>query len=75
MTDHEHIATLQRYVWTLELLGESLVHHDERLECDHQLQLSFRATAGIHQAIKIISRLAGEQCGKLLGEGRAWERE
>lgn len=67
MTEHERIATLQSYVWTLELLGESLVHH-ERLECDHQPPLSFRATAGIHQAIKIISRLAGEQCGKLLGE-------
>ncbi|MBF8721537.1 hypothetical protein [Pseudomonas guariconensis] len=75
MTDNEHIATLQRYVWTLELLGESLVHHDEQLECDHQPQLSFRATAGIHQAIRIISRLAGEQCGKLLDEGRAGEGE
>lgn len=75
MTDHERIATLQSYVWTLELLSESPVSHDERLECDHQPQPSFRATAGIHQAIRIISRLAGDQCGKLLDEGRAGEGE
>lgn len=68
MTDHERITTLQSYVWTLELLGESLVQHDEQLEGEHQPQLSFRATAGIHQAIRIISRLASEQCGKLLEE-------
>ena len=47
-------------------LGEALVQHDEVLECEHNPQLSFRNTAGIHQAIRIISRLASEQCGKLL---------
>ncbi|MEG9624222.1 hypothetical protein [Pseudomonas guariconensis] len=68
MTNHERLTTLQSYVWTLELLGESLVQRDEQLECEHEPQLSFRASAGIHQAIKIISRLASEQCGKLLGD-------
>ncbi|WP_323114032.1 hypothetical protein [Pseudomonas guariconensis] len=68
MTEHERLSTLQRYVWTLELLGESLVQRDEQLECEHEPQLSFRATAGIHQAIKIISRLASKQCGKLMGD-------
>jgi len=38
---------------------------DEALECEHNPQLSFRNTAGIHQAIRIISRLASEQFGKL----------
>ncbi|MCO7513706.1 hypothetical protein NJF44_01370 [Pseudomonas guariconensis] len=66
MTDHERITSIQSYIWTLELLGEALVQHDEHLECEHPPQLSFRTTAGIHQAIKIISRLASEQCGKLL---------
>ncbi|MCP8346658.1 hypothetical protein DN387_00215 [Pseudomonas sp. FBF18] len=66
MIDLERLSILQRYAWTLELLGEALVQHDEVLECEHNPQLSFRNTAGIHQAIRIISRLASEQCGKLL---------
>ena len=66
MTDHEHLSKIQSYIWTLELLGESLVNHDEHLECEHRPQLSFRSTAGIHQAIRIISRLASEQCTKAL---------
>ena len=66
MIDYESLSILQRYVWTLELLGEALVQHDEVLECEHNPHLSFRNTAGIHQAIRIISRLASEQCGKLL---------
>ena len=65
MTDRDRMSTLQSYVWTLELLGEALVQHDEMLECEHNPQLSFRNTAGIHQAIRIISRLASEQFGKL----------
>lgn len=65
MTDRDRMSTLQSYVWTLELLGEALVQHDEVLECEHNPQLSFRNTAGIHQAIRIISRLASEQFGKL----------
>ena len=65
MSDHERLSTLQSYVWTLELLGEALVQHDEVLECEHNPQLSFRNTAGIHQAIRIISRLASEQLSKL----------
>ena len=65
MTDHERLSSIQSYVWTLELLGEALVQHDEVLECEHNPQLSFRNTAGIHQAIRIISRLASEQFGKL----------
>ncbi|MDF9620330.1 hypothetical protein P5705_22005 [Pseudomonas entomophila] len=65
MTDRERLSSLQSYVWTLELLGEALVQHDEVLECEYNPQLSFRNTAGIHQAIRIISRLASEQFGKL----------
>ena len=65
MTDREHLSTLQSYVWTLELLGEALVQHDEVLECEHNPQLSVRNTAGIHQAVRIISRLASEQFAKL----------
>jgi len=38
---------------------------DEALECEHNPQLSFRNTAGIHQAIRIISRLASKQFAKL----------
>lgn len=64
MTDLERLSTIQSYAWTLELLGEALVQHDEMLECEHNPHLSFRNTAGIHQAIRIISRLASEQCGK-----------
>jgi len=58
--------TPPRYAWILELLGEALVQRDEMLECEHNPQLSFRNTAGIHQAIRIISRLASEQCGKVM---------
>ncbi len=65
MIDRERLSNIQSYIWTLELLGEALVQHDEVLECEHNPQLSFRSTAGIHQAIRIISRLASEQCGKL----------
>lgn len=67
MTEQERLSMIQSYVWTLELLGEALVQHDEVLECEHNPQLSFRNTAGVHQAIRIISRLAGEQFGKLEG--------
>ncbi|TDJ75615.1 hypothetical protein E2H86_16340 [Pseudomonas putida] len=71
MTDQERLTTIQQYAWTLELLGEALVQHDDVLECEHNPQLSFRNTAGIHQAIRIISRLTAEQCEKLelLGDG------
>ncbi|WP_233693983.1 hypothetical protein [Pseudomonas sp. KCA11] len=45
------------------------------LECEHNPRLSFRNTAGIHQAIRIISRLASEQCGKIMERsGQAPER-
>lgn len=73
MTDRERLSTLQSYVWTLELLGEALVQHDEMLECEHNPQLSFRNTAGIHQAIRIISGLARDQFAKL--EAMNEERE
>lgn len=66
MTEHERLSTVQRYAWTLELLGEALVQQDELLECEHNPQLSFRSTAGIHQAIRIISRLTAEHCGRLM---------
>lgn len=66
MSNQERLSTIQSYAWTLELLGEALVQHDDVLECEHNPQLSFRNTAGIHQAMRIISRLAAEQCGKLL---------
>ncbi|WP_143491664.1 MULTISPECIES: hypothetical protein [unclassified Pseudomonas] len=59
----------------MELLGEALVQHDEMLECEHNPRISFRYTAGIHQAIRIISRLASEQCGKVVERnGQAPER-
>lgn len=65
MTDLERLTAIQNYAWTLELLSEALAQHDEVLECEHNPHLSFRNTAGIHQAMRIISRLASEQCGKL----------
>jgi hypothetical protein len=68
MTDQDRLTTIQSYAWTLELLGEALVQHDEVLECEHNPHLSFRNTAGIHQAIRIISRLASELCGKMIDE-------
>jgi len=68
MTDQERLSTIQSYAWTLELLGEALVQHDEVLECEYNPQLSFRNTAGIHQAVRIISRLASELCGKMIDD-------
>ncbi|GLO45302.1 hypothetical protein PPUN109347_20300 [Pseudomonas putida] len=41
MTDQERLSTIQSYAWTLELLGEALVQHDEMLECEHNPRLSF----------------------------------
>jgi hypothetical protein len=74
MTDQERLSTIQSYAWTLELLGEALAQHDEMLECEHNPHLSFRNTAGIHQAIRIISQLASEQCAKTsLLQGEAGE--
>ncbi|WP_313738531.1 hypothetical protein [Pseudomonas sp.] len=66
MTDQEQLSKIQSYAWTLELLSEALIEHDEVLECDPDAPSTLRKTAGIHQAIKIISQLAGEQCGKLI---------
>ncbi|MDR2305915.1 MAG: hypothetical protein LBE53_01760 [Paucimonas sp.] len=45
MSDHERMSSIQSYVWTLELLGEALVQHDEVLECEYNPQLSFRNTS------------------------------
>ncbi|WP_028695897.1 hypothetical protein [Pseudomonas cremoricolorata] len=69
MTERERLSTLQDYTRTLELLAEALVQHDELFECEHNPQLSFRTTAGLHQAIRIISRLASEQCGLIRDSG------
>ncbi|HEK1688492.1 TPA: hypothetical protein SMR42_004894 [Pseudomonas putida] len=66
MTDHERLSTIQSYAWTLELLGEALAQQDELLECEHNPQLSVRGAAGIHQAIRIISRLTAEECGRVI---------
>ena len=66
MTDQERLSTIQSYAWTLELLGEALVQHDEMLDCEHNPQLSFRNTAGIPQPIRTILRLASVQCGKVM---------
>ena len=66
MVHQEELSKIQSYVWTLELLGEALIGHDESLECNPDAPPAFRTTAGIHQAIKIISQLAGEQCAKLI---------
>ncbi|HGM5580975.1 TPA: hypothetical protein ACKP22_002672 [Pseudomonas putida] len=66
MTDHECVSTIQSYAWTLELLGEALAQHDELLECEHNPQLSARSAAGIYQAIRIISRLTAQECGRLI---------
>ncbi|MGE7993861.1 hypothetical protein ACQKPE_23110 [Pseudomonas sp. NPDC089554] len=50
MTDLERLTAIQNYAWTLELLSEALTQHDEVLEYEHNPHLSFRNTAGIHQA-------------------------
>jgi len=68
MTNQERLSTIQSYAWTLELLGEALVQHDDAIEGEHNPHLTLRNTAGIHQAMRIISRLAAEQCGKLKGD-------
>ncbi|MBJ9976789.1 hypothetical protein IAE35_10615 [Pseudomonas sp. S75] len=65
MTDRERLSSIQYYIWTLELLGEALTQHDEVLECEHNPRLSLRNTASIHQAMRIIRRLASEEFGKL----------
>lgn len=31
MADQERLSAIQSYAWTLELLGEALVQHDEML--------------------------------------------
>lgn len=67
MTTQDRLSTIQSYAWTLELLGEALVQHDDVLEGEQNPHLTLRNMAGIHQAMRIISRLAAEQCGKLVG--------
>lgn len=66
MADRDRLTKLQTYGWTLELLGETLVDHDDALESDDSLGLSPRHVAGIHHAVRIIGRLVGEECTKLL---------
>ncbi len=66
MIDHDRLTRLQDCIWTLELLTEVLDHNDLRQECGPEAQLSFRCVAGVHDAIRIISRLAAEHCGKLI---------
>ncbi|MBJ9978094.1 hypothetical protein IAE35_21510 [Pseudomonas sp. S75] len=68
MTDRTRLSTIQSYAWTLELLGEALAQYDDLLECEHNPNVSVRTQAGVHQAIRIISRLMAEQCGLLLQE-------
>ncbi len=66
MIERERLIQLQAYGWTLELLGEALVEHDDALGSDDSPGLSSRHVAGVHQAVRIIGRLVGEECGKLL---------
>lgn len=66
MTDQDRLTKLQAYGWALELLGETLVDHEDTLESDDSPWLSPRHVAGIHHAVKIIGRLVGEECTKLL---------
>lgn len=68
MTLQDLLSTIQSYAWTLELLGEALVQHDDVLGSEQNPLLTLRNMAGIHQATRIISRLAAEQCGKLVGD-------
>jgi len=56
MTNQDRVSLIQRDIWTLELLGEMLVQHDELMECEPDLRLSMRNTIGSHQAIRTISR-------------------
>lgn len=70
MTLHERLSSIQEFVWTIELLGEALVQLDEFQENDDQPLLNMRGTAGIHQAIRTLSRQAGEMCGGLLDGDR-----
>lgn len=66
MTHNERLASIQEYVWTLELLAEALVVFDENLENGGQPLLNMRCYAGIHQAVRTLIRQAGELCGALL---------
>ncbi|WP_342649387.1 hypothetical protein [Pseudomonas sp. REB1044] len=66
MTDHERLSSIQSYAWTLELLGEALAQQDALLECEHNPHMGVRGAAGIHQAIRIISRLTAEECGRAI---------
>ena len=65
MTNQDRVSLIQRDIWTLELLGEMLVQHDELMECEPEPRLSMRNIIGIHQAIRTISRLCAEQIGRL----------
>lgn len=66
MTNSDHARHLKRYLWTLELLGEALVESDHDIGSVTSAQLSQRSTAGIHEAIRIISQLGSEQCSRML---------
>ncbi|WP_460418142.1 hypothetical protein [Pseudomonas sp. microsymbiont 2] len=41
MSDHERLSSIQSYVWTLELLGEALVQHDEVKKMGTDLFIKF----------------------------------
>lgn len=65
----ESTQQLQTCLWTLELLSEALIENDDRQGSLPEPQLTFRNIAGLHGAIRIINRLAGEECSKLIAMG------
>lgn len=67
MTAKESADNLQNCLWTIKMLAEALVEDDSRQGSSPEAILSIRATAGIHDAIRLIADMADEKCEDLKG--------
>ncbi|MDD0972998.1 hypothetical protein [Pseudomonas fontis] len=61
MTPNERANLLKNCLWTLEMLSDALIENDDCHGSIPEPQLTFRMTAGIHHAMRIISGVASEQ--------------
>lgn len=66
MTTYDRAEELRHYLWTLEILGEVLVNNDSFEGSVAEPQLTVRTLSGVHEAIRILARHAGEKCGEMM---------
>lgn len=65
MSPKYHAARLQDCLQTIQMLGEALADNDDCQGCEPGPQLTIRGVAGMHGAIRLIARMASDECDQI----------